>query len=96
MAKKLYSVFTDDLYTCYLSKSNITHRHHIFGASNRKRSEKYGYIIPLHPNLHNMSNNGVHFNKELDLKFKRMAQEHFEENHGTREEFIREFDRSYL
>lgn len=43
-----------------------------------------------------MSNNGVHFNKELDLKFKRMAQEHFEENHGTREEFIREFDRSYL
>lgn len=46
--------------------------------------------------MHNMSNEGVHFNKELDLKFKRMAQKDFEESHGTREDFIKEFGRSYL
>ena len=96
MAKKLYSVFTDDLYTCYLTKSNLTHRHHIFGASNKKRSEKYGFIIPLHPNLHNMSNEGVHFNKELDLKFKQMAQAYYEKHNGDRVAFISEFGRSYL
>lgn len=96
MLAKLWSVFTDDLTHCYLTGSPYVHRHHIFGASNRKRSEKYGFIVPLHPELHNMSNEGVHFNKELDLKFKRMAQKDFEENHGTREDFIKEFGRSYL
>lgn len=93
---KLKSVFTDDLEHCYLTGSNQVHIHHIFGASNRKRSEKYGFVIPLHPYYHNMSNEGVHFNRELDLKFKRMAQEYFEENHGTRREFISEFGKSYL
>ena len=96
MLAKLYSVFTDDLYTCYLTKSNLTHRHHVFGGSNRKRSEKYGFIIPLHPNLHNMSNEGVHFNKELDLKFKKMAQTYYENHYGTRQEFRTEFGKSYL
>lgn len=93
---KLYSVFTKDLYTCYLTKSNITHRHHIFGGANKARSEKYGFIIPLRPDLHNMSNQGVHFNKDLDLKFKRMAQEYYEEHFGTRKQFIKEFGRNYL
>jgi hypothetical protein len=43
-----------------------------------------------------MSNDGVHFNRELDLKFKRMAQEYFEEHYGTRAEFIIEFGKNYL
>lgn len=43
-----------------------------------------------------MSNDGVHFNKELDLKFKKMAQTYFEEHYGTRTEFIGEFGKSYL
>ena len=43
-----------------------------------------------------MSNDGVHFNRELDLKFKRMAQEYYESHYGTRTEFIIEFGRNYL
>lgn len=96
LAKKLWSVFTDDLSTCYLTSSPVTHRHHIFGSSNRKRSEKYGFIVPLRPDLHNMSNEGVHFNRELDLKFKVMAQEYYEANYGTRDQFRKEFGKSYL
>jgi len=46
--------------------------------------------------MHNMSNKGVHFNKPLDLKFKRMAQEYFENHYGTRADFIIEFGKSYL
>lgn len=96
MLAKKYSVFTDNLHICYFTGSNCTHLHHIFGASNRKRSEKYGYLIPLHPNLHNMSNEGVHFNREFDLKLKKKAQKHFEKHIGTRANFRKEFGKSYL
>ena len=42
-----------------------------------------------------MSNQGIHFNKELDTSVKQMAQEIFEETH-TREEFREIFGKSYL
>jgi hypothetical protein len=45
---------------------------------------------------HNASNEGVHFNKENDLIIKKMAQEYYEKNIGTREDFRRDFIKSYL
>ena len=45
---------------------------------------------------HNLSNEGVHFNKELDTHLKEFAQEYYEEHYGTREDFRREFGKSYL
>lgn len=45
---------------------------------------------------HNMSNAGVHFNKELNIKLRQVAQQHFEDNIGTRLEFRQEFGKSYL
>lgn len=72
------------------------HSHHIFyGSSNRKNSEKHGLKVWLCARHHNMSNAGVHFNKELDLRIKRMAQEKFEETH-TREKFRTIFGKSWL
>ena len=99
LAKKLWSVFTDDMEHCYLTGSYQCHRHHIFYGlgGQKKKSEKYGFIIPIHPRWHNMSNDGIHEgNRELDLKFKRMAQEYYEEHYGTREDFRKEFGKSYL
>ena len=73
------------------------HSHHIFfGTSNRKKSEEYGFKVWLCARHHNMSNEGVHFNKALDNKLKIFAQEYFENNIGTREDFRREFRKSYL
>lgn len=47
------------------------HRHEIFfGSANRKLSVKYGLVVFLTPEMHNMSNNGVHFNKAFDLWLK--------------------------
>lgn len=43
-----------------------------------------------------MSKDGVHFNRELDLKFKRIAQTYYEENIGTRADFIIEFGKSWI
>ena len=42
-----------------------------------------------------MSNNGIHFDKEFDLRVKRLCQKKFEETH-TREEFIALIGRNYL
>ena len=46
---------------------NGSHKHHIFYGSNRKNSEKYGLFVFLRPELHNLTDKGVHFNKEFDL-----------------------------
>lgn len=95
--KKLFSVLTDDLEHCFICKSNVVAIHHVFGASNRKKSEKYGFIVPLHPRWHTDSNDAIHKgNRELDLKFKRLAQTYFEEHYGDRTDFILEFGKSWL
>ena len=74
------------------------HRHHIFGASNRKKSEKYGFVIPIAYYLHEFAEGSIHNNPNegLDLKWKQKAQEYYEGHYGRREDFIREFGRSYL
>lgn len=94
--KRLHSVFTDDMDHCMFTGSAPVERHHIFGGSNRKKCEKYGFIAPLRPDLHP---NGVFAGKDaksVDLVLKTKAQAYYEEHHGTREDFIREFGKSYL
>ena len=82
---------------CYVcGTTQDIHEHHIFeGTANRRQSEKYGMKIFLCGRHHNMSNQGIHFNKELDISVKQMAQEIFEKTH-TREEFKEIFGKSYL
>lgn len=82
---------------CYVcGTTQDIHEHHIFeGTANRRQSEKYGMKIFLCGRHHNMSNQGIHFNKELDISVKQMAQEIFEETH-TREEFREIYGKSYL
>lgn len=81
---------------CYVCGTTYNiHEHHIIYGSNRKNSEKYGLKCYLCGKHHNLSNEGVHFNKELDLKLKQMAQKKFEETH-SHEEFMRIFGRNYL
>lgn len=83
---------------CYVCATTYNlHSHHVlYGTSNRKKSEKYGLKVWLCAHHHNMSNEGVHFNKALDLRLKTMAQEYYEEHYGSREDFRREFSKSYL
>lgn len=94
--KKLWSIFTDDMEHCFYTGKAPVERHHIFGAYNRNRSEEYGYVIPLSPELHPNGAQATDDARQLDLILKRMAQAHYEEHHGTREDFIREFNKSYL
>lgn len=97
MSKKLWSVFTDDMDHCYFTGSEPVERHHIFGGNpNRKNSEKYGFVIPLRPDLHP---NGVFAGADvhrMDINLKQMAQEYFESHYGTREDFRKIFGKSWL
>ena len=81
---------------CYVtgSQSNL-HRHHVYGGSNRSNSEKYGCWIWLRADYHNMSDHGVHFDKELDLAIKQQTQVRFKAIWG-RDRFMEVFGRNYL
>lgn len=56
---KRKSVLTDDLTVCYFTRSPNPHIHHVFGGANRAHAEEDGFIVPLAPRLHNMSDEGV-------------------------------------
>lgn len=99
MAKKLKSVLTGDMDTCYITGyQGRVERHHVFGGPYKKASEKYGFIVPLRPDLHPNGANCT-WSKEirlLDLQLKKECQRYFEEHLGTREDFRSVFGKSYL
>lgn len=81
---------------CFICHStNWLELHHIFGASNKKNSEKYGLIVYLCHWCHNEPPNGVHHNAENMKKLRSIAQKKFEEQY-TRDEFRRIFGKNYL
>lgn len=82
---------------CWVCKTPFNlHLHHIVGGNGRRKiSDKNGFVVYLCAYHHDMSDAGVHFNKELDLKLKRTCQSKFEENH-SRNEWLKLIGRNYL
>lgn len=93
--EKRQSIIVQDMSRCIICGKPHPHKHHVFGASNRKWSEKYGLTVPLCYEDHNGSDAGVHFDKQLDLALKKMAQAKFEETYPDKD-FRSIFGRSYL
>lgn len=71
------------------------HRHHIYYGPLRRISEENGFVVWLCGRHHNLSCEGVHFNRELDIEMKRLCQHTYEEDH-SREDFIKLIGRNYL
>ena len=71
------------------------HKHHVMNGPLRSKSEKFGLYIYLTPAYHNMSNKGIHFDQEFDLRVKRYAQRKFEELY-SHELWMKEFHKNYL
>ena len=93
--KNTKSVIVNDLCHCVMCGKDPAQIHHIFfGVSNRKIADKDGYIIPLCLE-HHTGQDGIHFDKKLDIYWKQIAQRHYELDH-SREEFIERYGRSYL
>lgn len=82
---------------CYVCGTTYDlHSHHcIHGLANRKLSEKYGLKVWLCGRHHDLSNDGVHSNAELDLAIKQEAQRKFEEVYPELN-FRQIFGRNYL
>ena len=82
---------------CYICDSyGYVEEHHIFyGTANRKLSERHGLKVYLCYNHHRDTVSGVHFNKDLYMRLKKIGQQYYEKQH-SREEFIREFGKNYL
>lgn len=73
-------------------------RHHIFGGSRRKKSEKLGLVVDLcHFSCHEFGPNAAHNNATTMQSLHEYGQRKaMEENGWTTDDFIREFGRNYL
>lgn len=96
MGKLTSSPMQDDLTHCYVCGRYGTENHHCIKASNRKHSDKYKLIVGLCPE-HHRGTSGVHGRDghELDEYLKAKAQEVFEKQMGTTEDFFKIFGRYY-
>lgn len=73
-------------------------RHHIFGGSNRKHSERYGLVVYLcGERCHRNGEYSAHRNSDIADYLHRYGQEKaMKENNWTEEQFREVFGKSYL
>lgn len=73
-------------------------RHEIFfGTGNRRLSIEDGLVVFLTPEMQNMTNYGVHFNRDFDLKLKKAGERAWIDYYGkSKEDFIKRYGRNYL
>lgn len=71
--------------------------HHIFPGCLRKKSDKYGLVVPLCHQCHNEPPHGVHHCRETANILKRYGQRKVMREQGwDKERFIFEFGKNYL
>jgi hypothetical protein len=96
------SILQEDKTYCFLCGANANleplDEHHVFNASNRKKSEKYGLKVYLHHNkCHIFGKESVHQNAEIDKNLKAYAQNQAMKHYGWNiEDFIKIFGKNYL
>lgn len=98
MSKKEFCILPPNPKYSVIRTSVYCHRHEIFfGNPNRQKSIRDGLVVFLTPEMHNMSNRGVHFNRDFDLYLKRIGQQTWMDYYGkTTVDFIREYGKNYL
>lgn len=93
------SIIQKDKERCFLCGGNGGYfgldEHHVYPASNRKKSEHYGLKVYIcHDKCHL---NGVHKNAELNNALKRQVQQIAMEHYGwTIEQFREKFGKSWM
>lgn len=87
---------------CWLCGANGSNdpldKHHIFGAANRKKSEKLGLVVYLcHDKCHIFGKNAVHQNKDrMRLLHEYGQRKAMNEQGWDTDRFIAEFGKNYL
>lgn len=93
LAKRLWSIFTENMDRCIYTGEYGVERHHVFSHTSKERKlcEKYGFIAPVKPDLHP---NGVHRGKhagDIDRDLRKRCRDYYLKHYGTEEEFRNEF-----
>ena len=74
-----------------------SHRHECFGGANRKFSIEDGLVIFINPQLHNMGDKGIHYNRDFMDYVHKVAQQTWQNYYGkTKEDFIKRYGKNYL
>lgn len=94
---KRFSILQNEMNKCWVcGTTNNLHIHEVFyGTANRQKSIKYGCCVSLCGKHHNLSNEGVHFDRALDLELKKVMQKKFIQVYPDLD-FIKVFGKSYL
>ena len=100
MAKKLWSIFTDDMDRCFMTgRYDGIERHHIFEGRQgfKKKSEELGFVVPIHRSIHPNSAFCTDKNfADLQHWFCRKCQEYFIDVQGhSRQEWYDIFGKFY-
>lgn len=84
-------------YVSYVAVVKIFTYTRCFFGKNRKISIEDGCCVYLCGRHHNQSNEGVHFNHNLDWELKRIYEYKWIEHYGkTEEDFRKRYGKSYL
>ena len=86
------SIFTEDLEHCYICGKSKDHLHELFFGRNRLVSIKFSFVIPVCSICHHR----CHFDTDIISFYRKECQSYYENNIGSRDEFIAEFKRNYL
>ena len=91
------SILQDEKECFFCKTTRDLQLHHIyFGVANRKISDQDGCVVYLCAS-HHTGAKGVHHNRELDLKLKRICERAWmEQNKKTVEDFIARYGKSWL
>lgn len=93
LERNRYSVFSNDTERCYLCGNTYKLTwHEIYSGKNRQNSMKNGLCLRLCLNCHSKEQEDSQFNDY----WRKQGQLYWEENTGSREEFIKVFRRNYL
>lgn len=92
-----FSILTNDLEHCIECGRWGVELHEVFFGKNRKTSIEDGCVIPLCKAVHHQGNlRGIHQDKALDLKYKKLMQKKWQEHYNkTTEDFIKRYGRNY-
>jgi len=79
--------------TCFLCgrMGQLAH-HHLMGGPNRKKSDKYGLVVPLCPECHRK----VHEDRETMLMLHQYAEQKMLCSGWTMDRWITEFGKNYV
>lgn len=90
---EIKSIMTDDFDTCYVCGRPRQQFHHVIGAAYRKKSEKYGLIVPICEQCHREVHDSP--NQELNRKLKADAESKFLMTYSF-ETWMREFHKNFI